>query len=139
MEEGHIEKIAALEEICFSSPWSVNMVRGEFLNKNATYLIYELDGEFCAYLGMHKILDEGYITNIAVSPEYRRRGIAKALLERLIEENRDLSFITLEVRESNLGAIALYEGMGFEKVGARPHYYTNPDETAILMTWYKEK
>ncbi len=138
MEERHIPQLAQLESACFSNPWSEKMIRESFENPCSSFLVWEEEERVCGYVGMYKIMDEGYITNVAVSPEYRRRGIARALLEKLIEENADLSFITLEVRISNHGAIALYEGLGFEQVAVRPDYYTNPDEDALLMTKYKE-
>ena len=82
------------------------------------------------------MLDEGYITNVAVSPDFRRQGIARALIEALLAKAREngLAFVTLEVRESNAPAIALYTGAGFEPVGKRKNFYSNPTENAVLMT-----
>ena len=81
---------------------------------------------------------EGSITNIAVHPDYRHQGIASSVLEKLVSHSCDnkLEFITLEVRESNINAIKLYEKFGFEEVGRRKNYYSNNHETAILMTKY---
>jgi len=114
------------------------MLLEELSNPCANFYVWEEDGKVCGYVGLHKILDEGYITNVAVFPEFRRRGIARRLLTNLFCEHEDLSFITLEVRLSNHGAIALYEALGFEKVAVRPRYYSNPEEDALLMTKYKE-
>ena len=88
------------------------------------------------YVGMMFVLDEGYISNVAVSPEHRRQGIASALIGELLRraEELRLSFVTLEVRESNAPAIALYERFGFAPVGRRKGYYDAPKEDAILMT-----
>ena len=81
------------------------------------------------------MLDEVCISNVAVLPEYRRKGIAKALLNALYERVKpNASFITLEVRESNLGAIALYSELGYKNVGMRKNFYSDPTENAILMT-----
>ena len=138
MEERHIEELARLERECFSSPWSEKMLAEELTNSCANFYVWEDAGKVCGYVGLHKILDEGYMTNVAVFPEFRRRGIARKLLEHLFATHEDLSFITLEVRISNHGAIALYESMGFEQVAVRPNYYTKPEEDALLMTKYKE-
>lgn len=139
MEERHIAGIARLEEMCFSSPWSEKMIGDELNNPCAHYLIAECAGEVLGYVGIHTILDEGYITNIAVDSNCRRMGIASKLLESLIAEQSDLAFITLEVRESNSPAIALYKNFGFEEVGVRKGYYTKPSEDALLMTKFREK
>ena len=87
---------------------------------------------------MQYVLDEGYINNIAVSPSYRRRGVASALMDRLIDSARGLSlaFLTLEVRCGNHAAISLYEKYGFERVGLRRGYYEKPREDALLMTLF---
>ena len=137
MEERDVAQIALLERECFSSPWSEQMVVEELANPCAHYLIAECDGKFCGYVGIHTILDEGYITNIAVPMQFRRKGIACALLERLILQMKELAFITLEVRISNTPAISLYEKLDFERVGVRKNYYTKPVEDALLMTRYK--
>jgi len=85
---------------------------------------------------MQVVLDEGHIHNVAVSPDFRRRGIARSLVEALIDFSRkqSLSVMLLEVRNANLPAIELYASFGFEVVGRRPNYYKNPREDALLMT-----
>lgn len=96
----------------------------------------EQDGRTAGYVGCQTVLDEGYITNVAVSPDFRRQGIARALIAELTAkagENK-LAFVTLEVRESNAPAIALYTGAGFVPVGKRKNFYSNPAENAVLMT-----
>ena len=82
------------------------------------------------------VLDEGYINNVAVREEYRKQGIASALLDVFIRFGKahQLAFLTLEVRASNAAAIALYQKHGFEQVGRRKNYYEDPKEDAILMT-----
>ena len=100
------------------------------------FLVAEQDGRTAGYVGCQTVLDEGYITNVAVSPDFRRQGIARALIAELTAkagENK-LAFVTLEVRESNAPAIALYTGAGFVPVGKRKNFYSNPTENAVLMT-----
>ena len=95
----------------------------------------EQDGRTAGYVGCQTVLDEGYITNVAVSPDFRRQGIARALIAELTAkagENK-LAFVTLEVRESNAAARALYESEGFEQVGRRPRYYVLPCEDALIL------
>ena len=88
------------------------------------------------YAGLQVILDEGYITNVAVRPECRRNGIAGKLLQVFLDfaQAHQLAFLTLEVRASNYGAIALYGSRGFRSVGRRKNYYEHPREDAIIMT-----
>ncbi len=138
MDRSHLEQIAALEKDCFSQPWTVPMLEEELFNPQASFLVAE-DGEggVLGYAGLHVVLDEGYIDNIAVERDARRHGVASALLDvfcRFAEAN--LSFLTLEVRVSNAPAIALYETHGFQQVGIRPGYYQNPREDAAIMTRY---
>lgn len=139
MEKRHISDIARIEEMCFSSPWSEDAIGEELNNLHAHYFVAECDGIVCGYVGIHTVLDEGYITNIAVDLNFRRQGIASKLLETLIAKMGELTFITLEVRVSNNPAIALYKSFGFEEVGVRKGYYTKPSEDALLMTKFREK
>lgn len=134
-----IEDIEALEEIekqCFSMPWSADSLTQELSNPMAVYRTASIGGKIVGYVGMHHIIDEGYITNIAILPEYRRMGIAKRLIEHLLEygEENGLRMITLEVRESNLPAQDLYQGFGFKKCGKRKNFYTVPTEDGTIMT-----
>jgi ribosomal-protein-alanine N-acetyltransferase len=137
LSEKHLDEAAAIERECFSAPWSRAMLAEELKNESAAYLAAEAEGgRLLGYAGLHVVLDEGYITNIAVRTDARRRGIASALLGVLIRfsEAHRLSFLTLEVRESNVAAIALYARHGFESVGKRKNYYEDPREDAVLMT-----
>ena len=134
MEERHLAALAEIERACFHAPWSETMLREE-LGKGI-FLVAEQDGRTAGYVGCQTVLDEGYITNVAVSPDFRRQGIAKALITELIEQAKAkrLAFVTLEVRESNAAARALYAGAGFQPVGIRKNFYSNPTENAVLMT-----
>ncbi len=133
----HIPQIEHLERQCFSLPWSAEQLKSQ-LKDNQHEFIAALapDGTVLGYVGMMYVLDEGYISNVAVSPEYRRQGIADALIERLciICRGLELSFVTLEVRAGNMPAIALYEKHGFHRVGLRRNYYERPREDALIMT-----
>ena len=135
MAEEHISALAQLERECFSDPWSEKALSEELSNPNAVFRVALIDGEVAGYVGMLHVLDEGDICNVAVFDKFRRRGVATALIQHLVDyavENQ-LSFITLEVRESNIGAQKFYETMGFETIGIRKNFYDNPKEHAILM------
>lgn len=134
----HLDEVAALERACFSMPWSRAMLCEELSNEAAAYLVAldPEDGSVVGYAGLLVVLDEGYITNVAVRPESRRAGVASALLDVFVSfaEGQRLAFLTLEVRASNYGAIALYGSRGFRGAGRRPNYYQHPREDAIIMT-----
>ncbi len=132
--------IARIEKLCFSSPWSEASVISTMENQDSAFFVAEVDGQTVGYIGSYFVLDEGNITNVAVMPEFRRKGIARGLIEALKEcaEEKELSFLTLEVRASNPARL-LYEKMGFSEVGVRKNYYSNPVEDAVLMTLFFER
>lgn len=129
-----IDNIAKIEQECFLSPWSRESIAESLSNPASHFLIAYEDEKPAGYMGLQIFSGEGYVTNIAVLPEFRRRGIAKSLIKKQLEN--EMIFITLEVRESNFSAISLYEKMGFENMGIRPRFYSNPVENAIIMTKY---
>ncbi len=135
MDKSHIDGIVKLEETCFASPWTREGIEEELSNSQAHFLAAE-SGGVLGYIGVQEIAGEAYITNIAVLPGYRRRGIAEALLNAAARgaEERGCEFITLEVRVSNSPATALYEKCGFVKAGTRKSFYTNPAEDALIYT-----
>lgn len=136
MDRSHISQIAQLERECFSTPWTEAMLEEELFNPQASFIVAE-DGEgnILGYAGLHVVLDEGYIDNIAVEPDARRHGVASALLDVYCRFGAvNLAFLTLEVRASNEAAIGLYEKYGFQRVGLRPGYYQQPREDAVIMT-----
>ncbi len=137
MKAEHIPEIARLETVCFSSPWSEKALSEELENENAHFLVAASD-TVLGYIGVQEICGEAYITNIAVFREYRNCGIGRALLKSACAgaKERNCEFITLEVRESNLAAIALYESEGFEKAGIRKNFYSDPTENGIIYTKY---
>ena len=135
MNEAHVAQIAQLEKRCFSDPWSENSIRSELTGRLSLWVV-ALDGDTVAgYIGSQSVLGESDMMNVAVAPEYRRRGIAQALILELIRRlsqqgNRSLM---LEVRASNTPAITLYHKLGFTQVGRRPNYYRNPKEDALIL------
>ena len=135
MNEVHVAQIAQLEKRCFSDPWSENSIRSELTGRLSLWVV-ALDGDTVAgYIGSQSVLGESDMMNVAVAPEYRRRGIAQALILELIRRlsqqgNRSLM---LEVRASNTPAITLYHKLGFAQVGRRPNYYRNPKEDALIL------
>ncbi len=131
-----VPEVAAIERLCFSDPWSEAAFEGELQNPLASYLVAKINGVVAGFVGIHRVLDEGYITNIATHPARRRAGVGRALLAALCEEcERDgMHFVTLETRASNTAAITLYTGMGFRRAGLRRGYYRTPPEDAVLMT-----
>ncbi|MEG1447939.1 MAG: ribosomal protein S18-alanine N-acetyltransferase [Oscillospiraceae bacterium] len=141
MDISHINQLVLLEAECFSEPWSEDGFTEELSNPLAVFKVaVEAEtGKVIGYIGMHHIIDEGYITNIAVSKEYQRKGVAKKLMKSLFQYGRekDMSFISLEVRTSNLTAINFYEKSGFKTVGTRKNFYKAPTEDAHIMTVYR--
>lgn len=136
MAEGHIGEIARLERLCFSEPWSESSLREELQNPGAVFLAAMLGETLVGYCGMHTPMGECYLDNIAVFPEYRGLGIGSLLLEELENRARRLggSFLTLEVRPSNTGAVRLYLSRGYVREGIRKRFYRDPEEDALLLT-----
>lgn len=135
MTEDHITSVARLEALCFSAPWSVNSLRSELSNPLALWLVAQESGRVLGYVGSQSVLGEADMMNLAVDPEYRRRGVAKQLVVKLIGclEQQQVHCLTLEVRASNVNAIALYNILGFAQVGIRPGYYSAPKEDALIL------
>ena len=135
MRPEHVAQVAELEKLCFSAPWSENAVRGELTNPLSLWIV-AVDGDTVAgYIGSQSVMGEADMMNVAVSPAYRRQGIAEKLVVTLAEKltAQNVSSLTLEVRASNEPAIALYEKLLFVQVGRRPNYYTKPKEDALIL------
>ncbi|GIO40073.1 ribosomal-protein-alanine acetyltransferase [Paenibacillus antibioticophila] len=131
-----IPDIMIIEHESFTLPWSEEAFRNELtMNHFAKYLVMELDGQPIAYAGMWTIVDEAHITNIAVRTAYRGQGLGETLLLQLIQLAMEyrIERMTLEVRESNLVAQALYRKLGFEPAGIRKGYYSDNQEDAVIM------
>ena len=135
----HIDDILRIEQQCFSLPWTREQLMAQLTDSMHVFLAAEdEEGRAVGYVGLMYVLDEGYISNIAVSPSRRREGIADMLLDELRRraKAKKLSFLTLEVRLSNIPAQSLYKKHGYIEVGRRRNYYSLPREDAVLMTCY---
>lgn len=139
-EAEDLPQVAQIERLCFSKPWSEEALRLLLDGRNLCLVAVDGDG-VCAYGGMMTVLDEGQITNIATAPEHRRKGYARAVVNGLLRyaEENGLAFVSLEVRESNSAAIALYESLGFKSAGVRRNFYSLPTENAVVMLWEAQK
>lgn len=135
MTRQHVAQVAALEKLCFSTPWSEASVAGELDNPLSVWLVCEDQGRVLGYVGSQTVLDETDMMNIAVLPEARRAGIGERLILSLIEllKDRGSRSLALEVRSSNTPAISLYKKLGFLQVGRRPNYYRGPREDALIL------
>ncbi len=135
MDNNDIKDIAKLEKATFSTPWSEKSIR-ESAESGTIFIKGMYNGEFAGYCGLNTVLDEGYITNIGVLPQFRNKKIGSAILRRIINiaNEKKLSFVSLEVRKSNTVAINLYNKFGFTAVGERKNFYTCPQENALIMT-----
>lgn len=125
------KELAALDKLCFAVPWSEKSFLEEAENTLATYFVAKEDGKIVGYGGIWNVSGEGQITNIAVHPDMRKKGIASEILKHLIKSSCEKIF--LEVRESNSAAICLYEKHGFKKCGIRKNFYHSPQENGIIM------
>ena len=134
MEREHLADVAELERLCFSEPWSEGALE-LLLGDAAVAYVCEADGRAVAYAGMMLAFDEGQITNVAVHPDYRRRGFGRELMVAMDADARARGFvrIALEVRASNQAAILLYERDGYGIAGRRPNFYREPREDALVM------
>ena len=135
MTDAHVAQIAELEKICFSDPWSEASVASELNNKLALWLVAMEDRRVAGYIGSQTVMDETDMMNVAVHPDFRRKGIAEALVNKLVEHLRERGShcLTLEVRASNVPAITLYCKLGFSEIGRRKNYYRNPREDALIL------
>ncbi len=140
-ESGDEEGIYQVEKLCFNDPWSRDAFRKELTeNDIAFYLVAEIDERIVGYAGLWIIGDEGHITNVAVHPDYRKKSVGSAIVHTLLDYTIQVGLKrhTLEVRPSNVEALALYKKFGFIDVGRRPKYYTDTGEDAIIM-WRGEE
>jgi ribosomal-protein-alanine N-acetyltransferase len=132
MEANDLPSAMEIDALSLPRPWSAAIWRGELSSPYGLYLVIEDRGEVFGQIGVRHVLGELHITTIAVRPEYRRRGHARALIGAALGAFPDASHVHLEVRPTNVEAIALYESLGFRETGRRPRYYG--DEDAVLMT-----
>ncbi|MBR2735405.1 MAG: ribosomal protein S18-alanine N-acetyltransferase, partial [Clostridia bacterium] len=133
-----IREVAELDKNSLLESWSEEDYKESLENPNYNILVAKFSGKIVGFISMYHALDEGYICNIAVDKSHRMCGIGTYLINETItySKNQNLKFLTLEVRESNTGAIKFYEKLGFTNVGIRKNFYSNPTENAVIMTLY---
>lgn len=138
MTKEHLDSVLKIEQNSFTHPWSKESFLSELEKDSSFAFVVEENDDVVGYALMSTVLDEGSLLDIAVDSAHRRKGVANLLFSHLCEKakEKNLSFITLEVRASNENAIAFYKKSGFETVALRKNYYTKPQEDAILMTKY---
>lgn len=138
MTEVDLTEICNIEQESFSDPWSYEDFLESFRNEHNSYLVAEQDDVIVGYCGYWGVGEEGYIYNVAVRKDYRRRQIGYRMLSELIirAQEKGITALTLEVRRSNEAAIGLYERLGFESVGIRKDFYSKPREDSVIM-WLK--
>jgi len=139
VDEKILPQIEGLEQRCFTCPWTLEQLRGQKKDAQHEFIAaVDSGGMVLGYVGMMYVLDEGYISNVAVADEFRRQGIGRALIAEMLARAAalELAFVTLEVRCGNQAAIGLYAKQGFVPVGRRKNYYEQPREDAILMTHF---
>lgn len=130
-----VAQVAQLEAQYFSCPWSEKSISGELTNPLSLWLVAVENDLVVGYVGSQSVMGEADMMNLAVLADYRRQGIGNLLVGSLIDQlrNNGVHCLTLEVRASNVPAIALYDQMGFVQVGRRPGYYTAPKEDALIL------
>ena len=133
-----LDEVMKIENVCFAIPWTRESMQGELFSLMKFYYVALFDGKIAGYGGMWHVVTEGHITNIAVSPDYRRMGVGSAIVDALMQtaEEKEMLGVTLEVRVSNEAAIKLYKKHGFVVTGTRKKYYSDNNEDAYLMWNY---
>ena len=142
LQSCHIDAVYELEKECFGNPWSREDLAAQPSNENTHFLAAVSEDGVCGYIGVYEYFESCEIANLAVGKQFRRQGIAKALINAAAEnaEKHGCEFITLEVRPSNVPALDLYFSLGFEQAGMRKNFYTSPPEDALILTKnFKEK
>ena len=134
--EADIEKIAQLEAMTFSDAWTVKSISDTFKQKQAFLTVAEVDGIVSGYCIVYYVMDEAEIARIAVNETVRRQGIGRGLLDFTCKccGEKQINKLLLDVRESNIGAIAFYKRYGFLEDGIRKNFYEMPKENAVLMS-----
>ena len=129
----HLDGVERLEQLCFVHPWQRADLEAQLTNPCACFLVAVLGDKVVGYLGVQVVCGEGSVTNVAVDPTYRRRGIARALLGACVAAG-ERDFLSVGVRPYNAAALALYRELGFQPVVRRREFYTDPTEDALLLT-----
>lgn len=139
MAQEDLRQVAEIESQIFSLPWSEKAFEESLNNRNTLYIVAKEKEKVLGYTGMYISFQEGNITNIAVNPDYRRKKIGLKLISEILKRAKQIGVtdVILEVRETNVAAISLYEKMGFEEAGIRKNFYEKPLENAIIMWKHK--
>lgn len=135
MTKEDLDQVLEVSSLSLKESWDLNSFSNELSNPLAKYLIAKINDKVVGFVGVWTIIDEGHITNMAVHPEFREKGVGSILLASLIERSKDWGCpsLTLEVRSSNNAAKALYKKFGFLEEGVRKNYYRDNDEDALIM------
>ncbi len=139
-EEIHIDEVAEIERLSFTDAWSKKALLDSLKNEFSHFKVY-VEDKVLGYIGFYAVAGEGSITNVAVHPDKRGRGIGEKLVRAVIEEGerQKVEYITLEVRTSNETARRLYSKCGFVDMGIRKNFYSNPREDAVVMNYFFDK
>ena len=135
MQKEDLEIVSKIEQNIFSMPWSKTAFAESLANQNTLYIVATKEETVVGYCGIYISFQEGNISNVAVNPKYRRQHVAEEMLTYLLEavRKRGVTSVVLEVRKTNVGAIALYEKLGFKEMGVRKDFYEKPREDALIM------
>ena len=135
MTAREVPQVAELEKLCFAMPWSEKSVAGELDNPLALWLVAMEGDRLAGYVGSQTVMDETDMMNLAVAPQFRRQGVGETLVNALTASLKQLGSrcLTLEVRDSNEAARALYGKLGFTEIGRRRGYYRDPREDALIL------
>ncbi|MFW6160700.1 MAG: ribosomal protein S18-alanine N-acetyltransferase [Acidobacteriota bacterium] len=138
MKEEDLPAVVEIECLSFSTPWPETSFKGELENQpvsNPYVVVSKKLDKVIGYIIFWRIGDEAQIANVAVHPDYRRKGIGKKVVEKILSllKREEVRFVILEVRPSNTVARALYHKLGFEVIGVREGYYRDPQENALIM------
>ncbi len=141
MSEQDIKAVAELDKKSLPESWSEKNYSISIENPNYNILVAKSGDKIVGFVSTYHAADEGYICNIAVQSSQRKCGIGTALMHKILEysKSKNLKSLSLEVRESNMGAIKFYDKLGFTKLGIRKNFYSNPAENAVIMTLYFPK
>ena len=137
LEKADVPQVSFLEQACFSVPWSQASLYQDIVNNDLSryHGMFDDKGTLIAYMGYWKVLEQAHVTNVAVAPAWRRRGVGKRLFGYVLQKaaQEGVESLTLEVRPSNEAALALYRSFGMEEQGRRRHYYSDNGEDALIL------
>lgn len=135
LQASHIPEVLAIDKVVHSAPWTEQSFRNELTNPHSVFIVALSLGKVVGFGGAWLLVDEAHITNVAVEPSTQRRGIGEKICRELLDRSKQAGMIcsTLEVRESNIAAIKLYEKLGFVQTNVRKKYYPDNQENAVVM------